>query len=635
MQKFYLTTPLYYVNAAPHLGHAYSTIAADTIRRYRKMRGYDAFLLTGTDEHGQKVERAARAAGVSPQQFTDQVSAQFRQQWRHLDVEFDSFVRTTSAEHAAAVRKIFEAVQKSGAIYKGNYTGQYCVFDELYASETEPGAACPECGRPTETVTEENYFFGLSAYQDRLLAYYDEHPEFIQPETRRNEVVSFVRAGLRDLSISRTTLKWGVALPKSPEGIQPAAPSPEHVFYVWFDALTGYLSGIGYGQTGTAEETFQRLWPPDLHLVGKEIVRFHAVYWPAFLLAAGLPLPRTIFAHGWLLFEQDKMSKSRGNIVQPDPIREVLGIDALRYFLLREIPFGQDGNFSFDALLNRYNSDLANDLGNLASRVLTMIGRYFHEEIPYPSPASQRTAQDQCVLETAEKAVACYGECFDRLEFSSGLEAVWELIGAVNKYLVETEPWSLAEKENGDGRARLGTILYTAAEALRVTTFLLLPVMPDAMGKIWRQLGITSDLYSLSLEAARNLTLRPGEKIGKVEPVFPRLQKEESLRRLNHLQQEASQKGLLAKPAATTVGNEPLPSQRLPIDEFLKWDLRVGEVRSAERVKGASKLLRLQVDLGDEVRQIVAGIAETYAPESLLGKKVVIVANLEPRKFRG
>ena len=634
MQKFYLTTPLYYVNAAPHLGHAYSTIAADTIRRYRKMRGYDAFLLTGTDEHGQKVERAARTAGVSPQEFTDQVSSLFREQWRHLNVEFDSFIRTTAGGHTAAVWKLFEAVQKSGAIYKGNYTGQYCVFDELYVSEAEAGAACPECGRPTETVTEENYFFRLSAFQDRLLAYYDEHPEFIQPETRRNEVVSFVRAGLRDLSISRTTLKWGVPVPKSQEGKE-TAPTPEHVFYVWFDALTGYLSGIGYGQSGAAGEQFQRLWPPDLHLVGKEIVRFHAVYWPAFLLAAGLTLPRTIFAHGWLLFEQDKMSKSRGNIVQPDPIREVLGIDALRYFLLREIPFGQDGSFSFDALLNRYNSDLANDLGNLSSRVLTMIGRYFHKEIPYPSPAAQRTTEDHRVLEATEKAITCYCECFERLEFSSGLEAVWELVGVVNKYLVETEPWSLAEQETGEGRARLATILYTAAEALRVTTFLLSPVMPDAMGKIWRQLGVASDLFTLSLEDARSNPLRPAEKIGKVEPVFPRLSKEETLLKLTQLQEETSQKGLLTVPSVASAGDESLSSQRLPIDEFLKWDLRVGEVRTAERVKGASKLLRLEVDLGEEVRQIVAGIAETYSPESLLGKKVVIVANLEPRKFRG
>ncbi|MBI1954951.1 MAG: methionine--tRNA ligase [Acidobacteria bacterium] len=624
MPKFYLTTPLYYVNAAPHLGHAYSTIVADTIRRFKKMQGYQSFLLTGTDEHGQKVERSAKAAGLSPQQFADQVSALFREEWRSLGVEFDSFIRTTSANHTAAVHKIFQAVEKAGYIYKGSYSGQYCVFDELYASEAGPGDPCPECGRPTETVTEENYFFRLSAFQDRLLAYYEEHPDFIRPEARRNEVISFVRSGLRDLSISRTTLKWGVPLPQQ----------PEHVFYVWFDALTGYLSGINYGQDGAAEELFHRLWPADLQLVGKEILRFHAVYWPAFLLAAGLPVPRTLFAHGWLLFEQDKMSKSRGNIVQPEPIREVLGADALRYFLLREIPFGQDGSFSFDALLQRYNSDLANDFGNLASRVLTMIGRYFHQEIPYPS--TQRAEQDRQILDLAIQTISRYASCFDQLDFSAGLEAVWELIGAVNKYLVETEPWTLAEKNSGNDRARLANILYTAAEALRIATALLAPVMPQTTARIWQQMGLTSDLSSLTLEEVRSSHLPVGEKIGKVEAVFPRLQKEETLQKLRELQEQTSPKGLPGKAAPSQVsGPAPVSAERIKLDDFLKLDLRVGEIRTAEPVKGASKLLRLEVDIGTEVRQIVAGIAEAYPPEALIGKKVVIVANLEPRKFRG
>lgn len=639
MPKFYLTTPLYYVNAPPHLGHAYSTLVADTIRRYKKMQGYEAFLLTGTDEHGQKVERSARAAGLSPQQFTDQVSALFREQWQDLGVEFDSFIRTTEARHAAAVRKIFAAVWKAGYIYKGHYTGQYCVFDELYASEAGPGDPCPECGRPTETVTEENYFFKLSAFQDRLLAYYEEHPELIRPETRRNEVIAFVRSGLRDLSISRTTLKWGIPLPRleaqREEGTEPAASALQHVFYVWFDALTGYLSGIGYGQGGAEEERFRRLWPVDLHLVGKEILRFHAVYWPAFLMAAGLPVPRAIFAHGWLLFEEDKMSKSRGNIVQPQPVREVLGTDALRYFLLREIPFGQDGNFSFDALVSRYNSDLANDYGNLASRVLTMITRYFQREIPYPSALAQRADRDRQILETADRVIARYAACFDRLEFSSGLEAVWELIGAVNKYLVETEPWALAEQETSDDRSRLATILFTAAEALRIATALLAPVMPDATGRIWRQLGLSSDLSCLSFETMKTSLLPTGEKIGKVEPVFPRLPKEETVQKLLRLQEGESKKSLPAKEGPPAVSGQPPSTERISIEDFLKLDMRVGEVRVAERVKGASKLLRLEVDIGTEIRQVVAGIAETYAPESLVGKKVVIVANLEPRKLRG
>ena len=629
MPKFYLTTPLYYVNAAPHLGHAYSTIAADTIRRFKKMQGYDAFLLTGTDEHGQKVERSAKAATMSPQQFADQVSSLFREQWRSLGIEFDAFIRTTDPRHAIAVRKIFGEVLKSGHIYKGHYTGQYCTFDELYASEVSPGGPCPECGRPTETVTEENYFFRLSSFQDRLLAFYEEHPDFICPESRRNEVIAFVRGGLRDLSISRTTLKWGISLPRTAED------EAEHVFYVWFDALTGYLSGIGYGDADEAGEPFNRLWPADLHIVGKEILRFHAVYWPAFLMAAGLPIPHSIFAHGWLLFEEDKMSKSRGNIVQAEPIREVLGTDALRYFLLREIPFGQDGNFSFDALIGRYNSDLANGFGNLASRILTMIGRYFNGEIPYPSVLAQRVAQDREISDLCEKTISRYCDCMERYEFSTALETVWELIAAVNKYLVETEPWALAEEEKDDARARLATVLYTSVEALRVATQLLSPIMPETTARIWRQMGQSSELSSLSIQTVRESPLQVGDKIDKVEPVFPRMEKEPTVRKLVQMQEQASGKGLPANQGTESAATQPVVGDKIDLEDFLKLDLRVGEVRVAERVKGASKLLRLEVDIGAEVRQIVSGIAEAYTPESLVGRKIVIIANLQPRKFRG
>ena len=634
MSKFYLTTPLYYVNAAPHLGHAYSTIVADTVRRFKKMQGHDAFLLSGTDEHGQKVERSAKAAGMSPQQFADQVSSTFREEWKNLGLELDSFIRTTDPAHAVAVRKIFEEVRKAGFIYKGNYTGQYCTSCEQYANEAAPGDNCPECGGPTETITEENYFFKLSAFQDRLLTYYEEHPGFIRPETRRNEVVAFVRSGLRDLSISRTTLKWGISLPPIGEG--PEASLEKHVFYVWFDALTGYLSGIGYGQDGKAGGNFKRLWPADLQIVGKEILRFHAVYWPAFLMAAGLPLPQILFAHGWLLFEEDKMSKSRGNVVSPEPIREVLGTDALRYFLLREIPFGQDGNFSFDALVSRYNSDLANDYGNLASRVLAMITRYFNAEIPYPAMRAQWSAQDREVLDLAERVIARYATALDQFEFSLAIETVWELISAVNKYLVETEPWALAEQESGEARSRLATVLYTAAEGLRIATQLLSPIMPESTFRIWRQLGQTTELSSLTLKSVRETPLETGEKIGKVEPVFPRMEKEATIRKLTELQDLISKRGPAAKPAAVPEGSaQAVVSERIAIDDFLKLDLRVGEVRLAERVKGASKLLRLEVDIGTEIRQIVAGIAEAYEPEALVGRKVVIIANLQPRKLRG
>ncbi|MBI3894889.1 MAG: methionine--tRNA ligase, partial [Acidobacteria bacterium] len=637
MPKFYLTTPLYYVNAAPHLGHAYSTIVADTIRRFKKMQGYDAFLLTGTDEHGQKVERSAKAAGLSPQEFADRVASLFRNEWRPLGIEFDSFIRTTDEAHKRGVlelwSRLMEARTPDGrpAIYSGKYAGWYCQGCEAFKDDSElrqPGNLCLVHENPCDWTEESNFFFRLSAFQEALLAHYDANPEFIRPETRRNEVTTFVRSGLRDLSISRTSIQWGIPMPKVP------GEAADHVFYVWLDALTGYLSGIGYGQTGEAAERFQRLWPADLQLVGKEILRFHAVYWPAFLIAAGLPLPRALFAHGWLLFEEGKMSKSRGNIVQAEPIRELLGADALRYFLLREIPFGQDGSFSFDALLHRYNSDLANDFGNLASRVLTMIGRYFHQEIPYPS--TQRTEQDRQILDLATQTISRYATCFEQLDFSSGLEAVWELIAVLNKYLVETEPWTLAEKDSGDDRALLANILYTSAEALRIATALLAPVMPQTTAKIWQQLGLTSDLSSLTLEEIQSSHLPVGEKIGKVEAVFPRLQKEETLQKLRLLQEQVSQKSLPGKAASAQVsGPPPVSPEKVLLEDFLKLDLRVGEIRTAEPVKGASKLLRLEVDIGTEVRQIVAGIAEAYPPEALIGKKVVIVANLEPRKFRG
>jgi methionyl-tRNA synthetase len=399
--------------------------------------------------------------------------------------------------------------------------------------------------------------------------------------------------------------------------------------------LTGYLSGIGYGDADEAGEPFNRLWPADLHIVGKEILRFHAVYWPAFLMAAGLPIPHSIFAHGWLLFEEDKMSKSRGNIVQAEPIREVLGTDALRYFLLREIPFGQDGNFSFDALIGRYNSDLANGFGNLASRILTMIGRYFNGEIPYPSVLAQRVAQDREISDLCEKTISRYCDCMERYEFSTALETVWELIAAVNKYLVETEPWALAEEEKDDARARLATVLYTSVEALRVATQLLSPIMPETTARIWRQMGQSSELSSLSIQTVRESPLQVGDKIDKVEPVFPRMEKEPTVRKLVQMQEQASGKGLPANQGTESAATQPVVGDKIDLEDFLKLDLRVGEVRVAERVKGASKLLRLEVDIGAEVRQIVSGIAEAYTPESLVGRKIVIIANLQPRKFRG
>src|SRR3954463_8759425 len=480
-QKFYITTPIYYVNARPHIGHAYTTIACDAIARQKRMLGLDTFFLTGTDEHGQKIERSATAAGKSPKQFVDEVSSEFRSLWDKMGIKYDGFIRTTDEHHMRGVQQMWERIHKNGFIYKAKYTGQYCVSDELYVTEGGPGTPCPICGNPTETVSEENYFFKLSEFQDKLLKLYEDQPELVRPETRRNEVASFVKSGLRDLSISRASFKWCIPVPDD----------PAHVIYVWMDALSNYCTAVGFGADDKRDqEMFAKYWPADVHMIGKEIVRFHCVYWPAFLMAAGVELPKAIVAHGWLLFEESKMSKTRGNIVRAETIIDVLGNDALRYFLMREIVFGQDGSFSFDALVQRYDSDLANGLGNLASRTLTMITRYFRGEVPYPSAMASHKPNDDAIADTARKTITDYNALFDQQHFSRALELAWALVAAVDKYLVETEPWSLGEKEDQQSRARLGTILYTAAEALRIVTVLAHPVLPESTTKIWKQLGL-------------------------------------------------------------------------------------------------------------------------------------------------
>jgi len=644
--KFYITTPIYYVNARPHIGHAYTTIACDTIARRQRLLGSDTYFLTGTDEHGQKIQRAAEAAGKSPQQFTDQVSAEFRTLWDRMGITYDDYIRTTSDRHKRGVQELWHRIRDNGYIYKGSYTGQYCVFDEMYV-EVGPGEPCPECGRPTETVKEENYFFKLSAFAEPLLQLYTSQPDFIRPETRRNEVIAFVRSGLRDLSISRSTFSWGIPVPDD----------PKHVIYVWLDALANYITALGYG-SGDASK-FETFWPADVHMIGKEIVRFHCVYWPAFLMAAGLPLPKSIVAHGWLLFEESKMSKSRGNIVRAETILDVLGADALRYFLLREVVFGQDGSFSFDALVQRYNSDLANGLGNLASRTLAMITRYFKGEVPYPSKAASRVAADDAIVKLAQKTVADFHTQFESFQFSRALESAWGLVAAVDKYIVENEPWTLGEKQDEHSRSRLATVLYTAAEALRIVTALAHPVMPEATAKIWAQMGL-GDIAKTSLADLKWGQLQLGTKLGKVEPVFPRADKSaiERMQMIEDQQRtpagatEATPPEIVERRASSPGTAEALASQgsaplnkppaaaapsdgKITIDDFAKVELRVAQVKVAEKVKGADKLLRLEVDLGTEVRQIVAGIAEAYAPETLIGRKVVIVANLAPRKLRG
>jgi methionyl-tRNA synthetase len=661
-QKFYITTPIYYVNARPHIGHAYTTLVCDAIARRKRMLGYETYFLTGTDEHGTKIERSAVAAGKTPKQFADEVSGLFRALFERMNISNDDFIRTTEARHKAGAQELWKRIQENGHIYKGTYTGQYCVFDELYVDSVGPGAPCPECGRPTETVSEENYYFKLSAFADKLLAHYQQNPGFIRPETRRNEVIAFVKSGLRDLSISRSTFKWGVPVPGD----------PKHVMYVWLDALINYCSAVGLGSKDEAEQKkFEHYWPADVHMVGKEIIRFHCVYWPAFLMAAGLPLPKSVVAHGWLLFEESKMSKSRGNIVRAETVIDVMGNDPLRYFLLREVVFGQDGSFSFDALVQRYNSDLANDLGNLSSRTLTMINRYFNGSVPYPSPTVARKGTDDVIKEHALAVIQEFGELFDDYQFSRALESAWSLIGAVNKYLVDEEPWIVAEKEGEENKSRLATILYTAAEALRIVTALAHPVLPESTAKIWSQLGL-GEISKFNLADLKWAQLPLGGKLGKVEPVFPRADKT-SIERMQQMEQDraaqassstpSSSTGAAAAPAPTGEGaraGQPAtqaahgptdaapaakavpPAQataiadgKISIDDFMKVELRVGQVKAAEKVKGADKLLRLEVDIGTEVRQLVAGIALAYKPEDLIGRKVVIVANLQPRKLRG
>src|SRR5712692_1310481 len=623
--KYYLTTPIYYTNGLPHIGHAYSTIVCDTIRRYKRMLGHDVVMTTGTDEHGVNVERSARKAGVAESEFVAKMAAVWRETWDELGIQGDEFIRTTDVTHAHTVQWLFRLCRENGYVYKGNYVGQYCIYDNAYVADAGPGDNCPDCGRPTETVTEENYFFKLSAFQKPLLDFYQKNPGFIQPDTRRNEIISFVEGGLKDLSITRTTIRWGIPVP----GEEP------HVFYVWFDALTAYLSAVGgpdYERHG--------FWPADVHVVGKEIIRFHAVYWPAFLMAAGLPLPKQIWAHGWLLMESSKMSKSRGNVVKPRPIAHVLGMDALRYFLLREVVFGQDGNFSYDALVQRYNSDLANGLGNLASRTLTMIEKYFQGKVPAPVVVDD--VRYDTLIHTAIADISDVCSYLDVFNFSRALERIWGLIAEVDKYLVLQQPWALAEDPSQ--RDRLATVLYAAADSLRIVCLLAHPALPETTKRIWRSLGLPGNPGNEALNASVDVNnwgkLKPGTRIGKPEAVFPRIEKSETIERMEAMEKEASEPAKAPASAASgaTAGATPAAqpaNNKIAIEDFMKVEMRVGQVHTAERVQGADKLLKVNVDIGGEVRQIVAGIAQHYKPEDLVGRKVIVVVNLQPRKLRG
>jgi methionyl-tRNA synthetase len=624
--KYYLTTPIYYTNGLPHIGHTYSTIVCDTIRRYKRMRGFDVVMTTGTDEHGVNVERSAQKAGVPESEYVAKMAAEWRKLWDDLGLQADEFVRTTDLKHAHTVQWLFRLCRENGFIYPGHYTGQYCIYDNAYV-DVKPGEPCPDCGRPTETVTEANYFFKLSAFQKPLLDCYNKNPNFIQPEARRNEILSFVEGGLRDLSITRTSIRWGIPVP----GEEP------HVFYVWFDALIAYLTAVGgpnYAQRG--------YWPADLHLVGKEIIRFHAVYWPAFLMAAMLPIPKQIWAHGWLLMDSSKMSKSKGNVIRPRPIVDVLGMDALRYYLLRETVFGQDGNFSYDALIQRYNSDLANGLGNLASRTAALIEKYFEGKVPKPAALAP---QDQALAKEAQSAVSEVLESYETLKFSHALEKIWSVIAAADKYLTSEQPWSGGNTE--PEQQRRAAVLWTTAELLRVVISLAHPVLPDSTAKVWTVLGLPGKISAQDLGSLRWGQLVPGAALGKTQPLFPRIDKKEAQERMEAMENEAENAAspvtatTTAGTPANTVGGTaamsaaPAPSEKIGIDDFTKVEMRVGEIKTAERIVGADKLLKLTVDIGTEIRQICAGIAQFYEPEKLIGRKVAVVVNLAPRKLRG
>jgi methionyl-tRNA synthetase len=629
--KYYLTTPIYYTNGLPHIGHTYSTIVCDAIRRYKRMLGYEVILTTGTDEHGVNVERSAKKAGVPESEFVAKMAAEWKALWDELGIQGDEFIRTTEVRHARTVQWLFKLCRENGYIYPGHYSGQYCIYDNSYV-DVKPGEPCPDCGRPTETVTEANYFFKLSAFQNVLLDFYKKYPNFIQPEARRNEVLAFVEGGLRDLSITRTSVRWGIPVP----GEEP------HVFYVWFDALTAYLSAVG-----GPEYERRGFWPADLHLVGKEIIRFHAVIWPALLMAAGLPVPKQIWAHGWLLMDSAKMSKSLGNVVKPRPIVNVLGLDALRYYLLRETVFGQDGNFSYDSLVQRYNSDLANGLGNLASRTAAMIAKDCAGKIPKPGALQP---QDNALAKQTQEAIGEVLEQYNNLGFSKALEEIWSVIAATDKYLTTEQPWALSDSEAD--QQRRATILWTTAEVLRVVTALTHPVLPESTAKVWTLLGQSEPLGHVSLESLRFGDLKPGTTLGKSQALFPRIDKAEAIERMEIMEKEEQQKphpsavttpaaAPAATPAATGAASAagaaaaPEGVQKIGIEDFAKVEMRVGQVKTAERIVGADKLLKLTVDIGSEVRQICAGIAQYYEPESLVGRKVVVVVNLAPRKLRG
>jgi methionyl-tRNA synthetase len=619
LKTFYITTPIYYPSGNLHIGHAYTTVAGDAMARYKRMRGYDVMYLTGTDEHGQKIQRKAEEEKVTPQHYVDNIVSGIRNLWDKLDITYNDFIRTTEDRHKLVVEKIFKKLLDQGDIYLDEYEGLYCTPCESFFTERQLiNGNCPDCGRPVEKVKEESYFFKMSKYVDRLLHYYEENPGFIQPESRKNEMINnFIKPGLEDLAVSRTTFDWGIKVPGN----------PKHVIYVWIDALTNYITALGYGTDH--DEKYLKYWPADVHLVGKEIVRFHTIYWPIMLMALDLPLPKKVFAHGWLLMKDGKMSKSKGNVVDPVTLIDRYGLDSLRYYLLREVPFGSDGVFTPEGFIERINFDLANDLGNLLNRTVAMINKYFDGTVPLYQGSNGEF--DQQLLQVNTTTVEKYEEAMENMEFSVALSSVWELISRSNKYIDETSPWVLAKDDTK--RQELANVMIHLAESLRRVAVLLQPFLTKAPSKIFEQLMI-HDNYLKTWESLEKFGVIPeGTKVvAKGEPIFPRLELEDEI---DFIKQKMSGSAPKVEEESNKEVIDADKKEEITIDDFMKVELRVAQVLHAEPVKKANKLLKLQLDLGYEKRQVVSGIAEFYKPEELIGRKLICVANLKPVKLRG